>query len=104
MQVIRLRLDHECLLRVAPDLALVLVVHDAVGLDDFAADRLEPLHDVGEDRPGPLLEQRGPVRILGSPGPVRRIEVLRESDARGVVLLLSHGDHRPRHRKERAAP
>ena len=73
-------------------------------LDDLAAGGLEPLHHVGEDRFGSLLEQRGPVRVLGSPGPVRRIEVLREPDARRVVLLLSHGDHRPGRRKERAAP
>ena len=98
VQVIGLRLDHQSLLRVAPDLALILVVHDSVGLDDLAADGLEPLRDVGEDRPGSLLEQRGPVRVLGSPGPVRRIEVLREPDARRVVLLLSHGDH-PRRRR-----
>ena len=99
MQVIRLRFDHQGLLRVAPDLALVLVVHDAVGLGDLAADGLEPLHHVGEDRPGPLLEQRGTVRVLGSPGPVRRIEVLREADARRVVLLLSQGDHPRRGRR-----
>ena len=102
VQVIGLRLDHQSLLRVAPDLALVLVMHDAVGLDDLAAGGLEPLHHVGEDRFGSLLEQRGPVRVLGSPGPVRRIEVLREPDARRVVLLLSHGDH-PR-RGQRGGP
>ena len=99
VQVLGLRFDHQGLLRVTPDLALVLVVHDAVGLDDLAAGGLEPLHHVGEDRLGTLLEQRGPVRVLGSPGPVRRIEVLREPDARRVVLLLSHGDHPRRGRR-----
>ena len=39
-------------------------MHDAVGLDDLAAGGLEPLHHVGEDRLGSLLEQRGPVRVL----------------------------------------
>src|SRR5699024_7688830 len=88
VQVIGLWLDHQSLLRVAPDLALIPVVHDAVGLDDLAADGLESLDQVRQDRPGSLLEQCGTARIIGGPSPVRRIELLREADARGVVLLL----------------
>ena len=93
MQVRGLRLHHECLLGFAPDLTLVLVVDDPVGLDDLAPASLQPLHEVGEDRPGILLEQCSAVRIVHRPGPVLPIEVLGNADARGIVLLLSHGDH-----------